>query len=194
MSVCNSNGAQNYQILNERPKNHPNIFTIWNFLKLFHIFATSHFRIMQNHRCPTIEEFKDILKKHSLKATPQRLAVHEAMIVLGHACADMVTEEISKQGKARVTVASVYNILSQLALLGIYHHRMSCNNKMYFDVNTFYHCHLYDQENHTYRDVLDDDLIDLIHSHLGRKRFKGYKVEGIDIQIIGRPTKRKYTV
>ena len=68
---------------------------------------------MQNHRCPTIEEFKDILKKHSLKATPQRLAVHEAMIVLGHACADMVTEEISKQGKARVTVASVYNILSQ---------------------------------------------------------------------------------
>ena len=194
MSVCNSNGAQNYQILNERPKNHPNIFTIWNFLKLFHIFATSHFRIMQNHRCPTIEEFKDILKKHSLKATPQRLAVHEAMIVLGHACADMVTEEISKQGKAKVTVASVYNILSQLALLGIYHHRMSCNNKMYFDVNTFYHCHLYDQENHTYKDVLDDDLIDLIHSHLGRKRFKGYKVEGIDIQIIGRPTKRKYTV
>jgi hypothetical protein len=34
----------------------------------------------------------------------------------------------------------------------------------------------------------------MIHSHLGRRRFKGYKVEGIDIQIIGRPTKRKYTV
>ena len=100
---------------------------------------------MLTHRCPTIEEFKEILKKHSLKATPQRLAVHEAMIVLGHACADMVTEEITKQGKAKVTVASVYNILSQLALLGIYHHRMSCNNKMYFDVNTFYHCHLYDR-------------------------------------------------
>lgn len=149
---------------------------------------------MLTHRCPTIEEFKEILKKHSLKATPQRLAVHEAMIVLGHACADMVTEEISKQGKAKVTVASVYNILSQLALLGIYHHRMSCNNKMYFDVNTFYHCHLYDQENHTFKDVLDDDLIALIESHLGRKRYRGYKVEGIDIQIIGRPTKRKHTV
>ena len=151
-------------------------------------------KFMNTHRCPTIEEFKEILKKHSLKATPQRLAVHEAMIALGHACADMVTEEIQKQGKAKVTVASVYNILSQLALLGIYHHRMSSNNKMYFDVNTFYHCHLYDQEHHTYKDVLDDDLIAMIHSHLGRKRFKGYKVEGIDIQIIGRPTKRKYIV
>lgn len=149
---------------------------------------------MLTHRCPTIEEFKEILKKHSLKATPQRLAVHEAMVTLGHACADMVTSEILKQGKAKVTVASVYNILTQLAMLGIYHHRMSCNNKMYFDVNTFPHCHFYDQENHTYRDVIDDDLVAMIHSHLSRKRFRGYRIDGIDIQITGRPTKRKHSV
>ena len=149
---------------------------------------------MNTHKCPNLEEFKAILKKHSLKATPQRLAVHEAMITLGHASADMVTEAIKEKSTAKVTVASVYNILTHMATLGIYHHRLSSNNKMYFDVNTFYHCHLYDQENHTYKDVLDDDLIAMIHSHLGRKRFKGYKVEGIDIQIIGRPTKRKYTV
>ena len=47
---------------------------------------------MNTHKCPTMEEFKALLKKHSLKATPQRLAVHEAMMSLGHACADMVTE------------------------------------------------------------------------------------------------------
>ena len=149
---------------------------------------------MQTQKCPTLEEFKIILKKHSLKATPQRLAVHEAMIVLGHASADMVTEEILSQGKAKVTVASVYNILTQLALLGIYHHRLSSNNKMYFDVNPFYHVHFYDKENHTFKDVMDEDLAAMIHSLLGRKRFKGYKVESIDIQLIGRPTKKKYTV
>ena len=147
---------------------------------------------MLTHRCPTIEEFKDILKKHSLKATPQRLAVHEAMTVLGHASADMVTEEIQKQGKAKVTVASVYNILTQLALLGVYHHRMSCNNKMYFDVNTFKHIHMYDQEQHIFKDVVDDELIALLESHLGRKRVKGYKIESIDIQLVARPTKKKY--
>jgi Fe2+ or Zn2+ uptake regulation protein len=106
----------------------------------------------------------------------------------------MVTEEILSQGKAKVTVASVYNILTQLATLGIYHHRMSINNKMYFDVNTFYHAHFYDKENHTYRDVLDEDLLTLIKSHLGRKKFKGYKVESIDIQIVGRPTRKKYVL
>ena len=71
---------------------------------------------------------------------------------------------------------------------------MSANNKMYFDVNTFYHAHFYDKENHTFKDVLDEDLAAVIKSHLGRKKFKGYKVESIDIQIIGRPTRKKYSI
>ena len=145
-------------------------------------------------KCLTIEEFKQILKKHSLKATPQRLAVHEAMISLGHASADMVTEAIEMKATTKVTVASVYNILTNLAMLGIYHHRMSSNNKMYFDVNTFDHMHLYDKENHVFKDVIDEELLNLINSHLARKRFKGYKVESIDVQIVGRPTRKRYTV
>lgn len=149
---------------------------------------------MNSNKCPSIEEFKQILKKHSLKATPQRLAVHEAMINLGHASADMVTEAIAAKATTKVTVASVYNILTQLAMLGIYDHRLSSNNKMYFDVNTFDHMHLYDRENHVYKDVLDEELLTMIKTHLGRKRFKGYKVEHIDVQLIGRPTRRKYTV
>ena len=149
---------------------------------------------MTTHRCPDMEEFKAILKKHSLKATPQRLAVHEAMMSLGHACADMVTEAIKAKGTTKVTVASVYNILTQMAMLKVYHYRMSSNNKMYFDVNTFKHIHFYDHENHTYKDVVDDELVALIESHLGRKRFRGYKMESIDIQLIGRPTRKKYTV
>ena len=149
---------------------------------------------MNTHKCPTIEEFKNILKKHSLKATPQRLAVHEAMISLGHACADMVTEANKEKGSAKVTLASVYNILTHMAMLGVYNYRLSANNKMYFDVNTFKHIHFYDQDNHVFRDVIDDELVAMIESHLNKKRIKGYKVESIDIQLVGRPTKKKYSV
>lgn len=149
---------------------------------------------MHTHKCPNIEEFKTILKKHSLKATPQRLAVHEAMMNLGHASADMVTEAISSKGTTKVTVASVYNILTHLAMLGVYDYRLSSNNKMYFDVNTFSHMHLYDKENHVFKDVIDDELIGIIQSHLGNKRFKGYKIESIDVQLIGRPTRKKFIV
>lgn len=144
-----------------------------------------------NNRSHTMEDFKQLLKKHSLKATPQRLAVHEAMLTLGHASADMVTEAISQKGEAKVTVASVYNILTNMAMLGIYNFRHSANNKMYFDVNTFKHMHLYDQENHIFKDVIDDDLIALIESHLSRKRIRGYKIQSIDIQLVGRPTRKK---
>ena len=138
-----------------------------------------------------MEEFKNLLKKHSLKATPQRLAVHQVMMELGHASVDMVTEKIKDTG-VKVTTASVYNILSQLALIGIYDHRMSLNNKMYFDVNAYGHMHFYDMENHTFKDIIDDELYEMIQQNLMRKRFKGFKVEDIDIQIIGRPTRKKY--
>ena len=149
---------------------------------------------MNTHKCPTLEEFKEILKKHSLKATPQRLAVHEAMIELGHASADMVTEKIKAKETAKVTLASVYNILTHMAMLKVYSYRLRANNKMYFDVNTFKHIHLYDHENHIFKDVVDDDLIALIESHLMRKKIKGYRIEGVDIQIVAHPTKKKYLV
>jgi len=141
-----------------------------------------------------MEEFKRILRRHSLKVTPQRVAVHEAMMSLGHASADMVADAIKATDTTKVTVASVYNILTQMAMLGVYQYRLSSNNKMYFDVNTFKHIHFYDQENHVYKDVIDDELVALIGSHLGRKKFRGYKLETIDIQLIGRPTRKKYTV
>ena len=73
-----------------------------------------------NPTMPTLDEFRTRLKRHGLKATRQRLEVHEAMRTLGHASADMVSEEIGRRGNVKVTVASVYNILSQLEDLRIY--------------------------------------------------------------------------
>jgi len=146
---------------------------------------------MNQQKPVDLKEFKAILKRHGLKATPQRIAVHEAMLKLGHASADMVEDDIHAAGTTKVTAASVYNILSQLALLGVYDHRLSSNNKMYFDVNTFRHIHVYDSENNTYRDLVDNELMDAVYEKVGRKRFRGYSVENIDIQIVVRPTKRK---
>ncbi|MBR2224180.1 MAG: transcriptional repressor [Bacteroidales bacterium] len=147
-----------------------------------------------NNTMPTLDEFRTRLKRHGLKATRQRLEVHEAMMVLGHASADMVTEEIGRRGVVKVTVASVYNILSQLADLRIYNRRLSSNNKMYFDINNFRHIHLYDRENHRFRDIFDDELAELVQAHLKRRRFRGFTVEDIDIQLIARPTRKSKTV
>ena len=141
-----------------------------------------------------MDRFRSVLKRHSLKATPQRLAVHEAMLSLGHASADQVCELMDSKGGTRVTVASVYNILTQMTLLGIYTHRFSANNKMYFDVNGFKHLHLYDTVNNEFKDVMDDELLEMVESRIKSKRYRGYKVDGVDIQIICHPTTRKNTI
>ena len=90
---------------------------------------------------PSIEEFKKILREKQLKTTPQRVSVHEAMLSLGHASADMVAEYISKKGGQSVTIASVYNILLSLSDLGIYHHRYSSNNFTSFQTPRQYACY-----------------------------------------------------
>lgn len=142
------------------------------------------------HHIPTPEEFRTQLRRHSLKATRQRMAVHDAMMELTHASADMVCDFLKERGTS-VTVTSVYNILSQLADEHIYGRRLSTAGKMFFDVEAFHHIHLYDRENHRYRNLQDDELNELVTARLKRRKFKGFTVEDIDIQLIARPTTRK---
>ena len=137
-----------------------------------------------------MEEFKTMLKRHGLKATRQRLAVHEVMTGLVHASAEMVKEELYGKG-VQVTFASVYNILSGLADHKIYGRRLSATSKMFFDVIPTRHIHLYDRDNHTFRDIADEELNMLVASHLRRRKFRGFSVEDIDIQLIAVPTKSK---
>ena len=145
--------------------------------------------VRSKHPIPTLDDFRSQLRRHNLRATQQRLAVHEVMMALEHASADMVQNELAARG-ASVTVASVYNILSQLADYRIYSRRLSATNKMFFDIEGSRHIHLYDRENHNYRNLQDEELSELVAAHLKRRKFKGYTVEGIDIQIIAKPTRK----
>lgn len=145
--------------------------------------------VRSKHPITTPDELRSQLRRHDLRATKQRMAVHEVMMELEHASADMVQEKLTERG-AKVTVASVYNILSQMADYRIYSRRMSATNKMFFDIVASRHIHLYDRENHTYRNLQDEELSTLVAAHLKRRKFKGYTIEDIDIQLIAKPTRK----
>jgi len=145
--------------------------------------------VRSKHPITTPDELRSQLRRHGLRATKQRMAVHEVMMELEHASADMVQEKLAERG-AKVTVASVYNILSQLADYRIYSRRMSATNKMFFDIVASRHIHMYDRENHTYRNLQDEELSTLVAAHLKRRKFKGYTIEDIDIQLIAKPTRK----
>ena len=71
----------------------------------------------------SVEEFKTQLHRHGLKATRPRIAVHTVMMELVHASPDQVVEKF-REGGVKVTVASVYNILSELSDNHIYARRL----------------------------------------------------------------------
>jgi len=113
------------------------------------------------------------------------------MLELGHASADMVCELIREKGDCPITTASIYNTLAQLSLVGIYKHRMSPDNKMYFDVNTSKHIHLYNSFNNTFRDLDDKEILEAVEEKLKSRHYRGFKISGVDIQIICYPSRRK---
>ena len=85
---------------------------------------------MRGTGIPNLVQFRRMLGEKGLKATPQRLSVHEAMIDLGHASAEDVSKYLAERGTP-VATATVYNILSALADLKIYGRCSGRSNKMY---------------------------------------------------------------
>lgn len=133
---------------------------------------------------PQVKETKEILKSHNLKSTPQRVVIYEVMKKLGHASADTIYQEIKSQFHT-MTVATVYNVLDSFVGAGLLHRRMSSNNKMYFDVNTYTHCHLYSPETNVYVDYDDSELIRMVGEHLKKRKITNFELTDIDIQLVG---------
>lgn len=146
---------------------------------------------LPRRRPADIEAFSRMLATYGLKVTPQRLAVHRAMLSHIHADADTVYDTVKTEGSCRIARSTVYNILSSLADTGIYARRFSANGKVVFDINAWRHLHLYDSRNHEFVDIEADDLLAEVEAGLKGHRFRGYRIEDIDIQIICRPTKKK---
>lgn len=128
---------------------------------------------------------KEKIQQTGLKATPQRIAVYKEMQNLGHACADMVAENL-KESFPSLTVATIYNVLDSFVEVGLLVKRFSSNNKMYFDVNTYDHIHIYDEQMNAYKDYNDPVLVKMVTDYLNNVEIPNFKFRTVDIQILGR--------
>ncbi len=129
-------------------------------------------------------EIRSILKEKGLKATPQRIAVYNSMLAIGHASADMVEAELKKTCPS-LTLATIYNVLESFVGCGLLKRRFSSNNKMYFDVNTYEHMHIYCEDTGSFVDYEDDTLMKLIEEYMKDKHIDGFDIKGIEVQLIG---------
>ncbi len=128
---------------------------------------------------------KERIQEAGLKATPQRIAIYKEMQKLGHACADVVSENL-KDSFPSLTVATIYNVLDSFVEVGLLVKRFSSNNKMYFDVNTYDHIHIYDEHLNTYKDYNDPVLVKMVTDYLKDVKIPNFNYRTVDIQIIGK--------
>ena len=128
---------------------------------------------------------KNKIKEAGLKATPQRIAIYEAMRKLGHACVDMVAEEL-KTSFPTLTIATIYNVLESFVNAGLLVRRFSSNNKMYFDVNVYEHAHFYNTEENSYEDYNDPELVRIVMEYISSKKIENFDLKSVDIQLVGK--------
>ena len=136
------------------------------------------------------DKFKAILKKKEMKETPQRLAVHSVMCKLVHAGAEDVWKELSGVPGLRITKSSVYNILEEMCSRGIYSKVLTPDSRMVFDVCAEPHMHLVCENEGPVMDIENDELTDKINDYFKRRRFRGFKIEGIRTCVLAHPTKK----
>jgi Fur family peroxide stress response transcriptional regulator len=83
----------------------------------------------------------DILKLHTLKATPQRLCVLEVLKNYGHA----TLEEIEKSTKIKfptLSLSTIYRNLNEMLKKGILSEVKLANKKEYYEITKDDHAHL----------------------------------------------------
>ena len=132
-----------------------------------------------------IEHIRNLFSGKGLKVTPQRIAVYKAMENLGHACAEEVIEKVHETSPT-ITVSTIYNVLDCLAVNHIISRIFTGGNKMYFDVSTHEHHHLYCEEDHQIKDFDDTALTELIREYMCSRKIKGFDLKEVKVQLIGK--------
>lgn len=133
-----------------------------------------------------LSDYKTKLKERGLKVTPQRLVVFQAVDVLhDHPTADEVGQFIRKK-YPNISTGTIYKTLDTLVEKGILRRVKTERGLLRYEAVTTGHHHLYCAVSERIEDYYDEDLNRMLRDYFRKKRIKGFTIEEIRLQIIGR--------
>jgi len=125
------------------------------------------------------------LKNSSLKITPQRMAVLEALNSLrNHPTADNIKEYVVKN-HPNVAVGTIYKTLETFVKKGLVKKVKTEKDVMRYDAILKKHHHLYCEDTEHIEDFFDEKLNSLLEEYFKKKRIPNFRVKDIKLQIIG---------
>ena len=133
----------------------------------------------------------EILVKHDLKITTQRIAILEVIMLLdNHPDAEAITDYL-RLTHPSIALATIYKTLDTFTKRGIIKKVPTSKESMRYDAIPERHHHLYCPESERIEDFYDDDLNRIIDEYLKKKKIPNFKVEDVKLQIMGKFTDNK---
>jgi Fur family transcriptional regulator, peroxide stress response regulator len=126
------------------------------------------------------------LKEKSLKVTPQRVAIYEALKALkNHPTAENIIDHV-RSNHPNISIGTVYKVLDSLVENGLVRKVKTEKDLMRYDDVLSDHHHLYCSETERIEDYVDEKLNKLILEYFKGNKIKNFKIEDIKLQITGK--------
>jgi len=126
------------------------------------------------------------LKAAGLRATPQRIAILEALrSARNHPSAEQLLREVNRN-HPEISPATIYNTLEVFTGKGLVKMVKTDKDSMRYDPVTEPHHHLYCHESDRIEDYFSDDLSRVISDFFRENRIEGFEIDDIKVQIIGK--------
>lgn len=138
----------------------------------------------------TVQEFINIISGSSLKVTPQRVAVLQALEKLDHPRAEEIYREVSNQLPG-LSPTTVYNTLDVLVAKNIIRKVHTEADVMRYDAVADHHHHLYCLQSDRMDDYFDPELDQLLKDYFAKKEIAGFALKDIKLQLMGEFTRHK---
>ncbi len=134
----------------------------------------------------SIEGIVNKLVEKSLKVTPQRIAILEAIVKLSnHPTAENIIDYI-RQNHPNIATATVYKVLDALVENNLIKKVKTEKDVMRYDAVTEKHHHLYCSSSERIEDYMDDELNQMLESYFEKKGIPGFRIDDIKLQINGK--------
>lgn len=131
------------------------------------------------------ENIREQLKQKGLKITPQRVAIHEAIIKLkNHPTAENIFNYI-KKNHPNISIGTVYKVLDSFVEHNLLRKVKTEKDVMRYDAVLYHHHHLYCLGTERIEDFEDTNLDKIINEYFEKNKIKGFKIKNINLQITG---------
>ena len=130
--------------------------------------------------------YQSILREVGLKVTPQRMAVLEALHVIDkHPTSEDISNYVRRHHPG-LALGTVYNILEFFVNKGLVSRVKTDKGAMLYDVVSEKHHHLYCRESDRIEDYYNKELDRMLEDFFRQKGIKGFEIDDIKLQLVGR--------